>query len=497
MRFLFCLSAVFCLEGPISASEIDVKTELLSSAPVPAPTRKGEDWPKFLGPRGTGVSGETGLLTKWPESGPPVVWKKTVGTGYSAPSVRGNRLVVHHRPKDREIIECLRADTGEALWRTSYPTDFSDPYGYNNGPRCTPLLTDKFCYTYGAEGTLACTELATGKVVWIRSVKEDFKLPEWFFGIGCTPILEDGLLIVLVGGQPNSGVVAFDPITGKTVWEAVGKQTWNGAEERWPPASSGRGGEAPARKYEWTGSEMLIGYSSPIVASIHGKRHLLCLVRQGLVSLDPKTGKENFHYWFSSRIHESVNAARPVVIDDKILLSAAYRVGSVLLQVSPDGQRVSELWRDSENLLTHWSTPIHVDGFVYGFSGRHENEGELRCLELKTGDVVWKSNGLLIDPMTIAQDPVTGKLKNRETGKEIPWPLFGRGSKIAYEDKFIILGERGTLFHAKIDPTKYVELARSGYPEIGYPAWAAPVLSRKRLYLRDENALICLDLSPE
>jgi outer membrane protein assembly factor BamB len=220
-------------------------------------------------------------------------------------------------------------------------------------------------------------------------------------------------------------------------------------------------------------------------------------VRQGLVSLDLKTGKENFHYWFRSRTHDSVNAARPVVIDDKILLSAAYRVGSALLQVSSDGKSVSELWRDSENLLTHWSTPIHVDGFVYGFSGRHENEGELRCLDLKTGRVAWKTNGLLIDPMKIRQDPVTGKLKNRDTGKEIPWPLFGRGSKIAYKDKFIILGERGTLALSKIDNTKYDELARAGYDEIGYPAWAAPVLSRKRLYLRDENALICLDLAPE
>jgi outer membrane protein assembly factor BamB len=496
MRFLFCLSAVFCLEGQASASEIDVRTELLSSAAVPTPTREGTDWPRFLGPHGTGVSDETGLLAKWPESGPPVVWKKQIGTGYSAPSVRGNRLVVHHRPRDREIIECLRADTGEELWRTSYPSDFSDPYGYNNGPRCSPLLTDKFCYTYGAEGTLACTELATGKVVWIRSLKQDFQLAEWFFGIGCTPILEDGLLIVLVGGQPNSAVVAFDPKTGKTVWEAVGKQTWDGVEERWP-APRGRGDDGPKRKYTWTGSEMMIGYATPVVDEIHGRRHLLCLVRQGLVSLDPKTGRENFHYWFRSRTHESVNAACPVVIGDKIFISAAYRVGSALLQVAKDGKTATELWRDTDNLQTHWSTTIHRDGFLYGFSGRHENEGELRCLDLKTGNVVWKSNGLLIDPMRITQDPATGKLKDRDTGREIPWPVFGRGSKIAYEDKFIILGERGTLFHAKIDPTKYVELARAGYPEIGYPAWAAPVLSRKRLYLRDENALICLDLAPK
>ncbi|MBX3440658.1 MAG: hypothetical protein KF861_24415, partial [Planctomycetaceae bacterium] len=76
---------------------------------VPAPDREGDDWPQFLGPQGTGVSTETGLLDAWPADGPPLLWAREVGTGYSAPSVRGNRLVVHHRLRDEEIVECLRA----------------------------------------------------------------------------------------------------------------------------------------------------------------------------------------------------------------------------------------------------------------------------------------------------------------------------------------------------------------------------------------------------
>src|SRR5690606_32306526 len=109
---------------------------------------------------------------------------------------------------------------------------------------------------------------------------------------------------VLVGGQPNSGVVAFDADTGETLWESVGRQTWDGADT----------GVASDPKYEWTGEEMVVSYSSPIAATIHGKRHVLCLMRQGLVSVDPETGAENFHYWFMSRAYESVNAARPVVV---------------------------------------------------------------------------------------------------------------------------------------------------------------------------------------
>ena len=186
----------------------------------------GEDWPQFLGPRADGTSAETGLPDKWPDSGPPQVWAKRIGTGYSAPSVRGQRLVLHHRLKDEEIVECLDAAAGESRWRHAYPSHFVDPYGYNNGPRCTPLLTVDRCYTFGAEGKLVCLDLTTGKPVWARDTAKDWDIPAAFFGVGSTPILEGDLLIVMVGGQPNSGIVALDAKSGKTVWESVGEKNW-------------------------------------------------------------------------------------------------------------------------------------------------------------------------------------------------------------------------------------------------------------------------------
>ena len=168
------------------------------------------DWPQFLGPTANGISTETGLLDRWPTNGPPLLWEKVVGTGYSAPSVRGNLLVLHHRFRDDEIVEAFDADTGKNRWRYAYPSGFQDPYGYNNGPRCAPLLSSNLCYTFGAEGKLLCLELATGKKVWERDTGKDWNVPDAFFGVGSTPILEGELLIVMVGGQPNSGVVAFD-----------------------------------------------------------------------------------------------------------------------------------------------------------------------------------------------------------------------------------------------------------------------------------------------
>ncbi len=450
---------------------------------VPDPDRPGDDWPRFLGPLETGVSSETGLLKEWPEDGPPLLWSHKVGTGYSAPSVRGNRLVVHHRIGNEEIIQCFRADTGEPLWKHAYGSRYQDPYGYNNGPRCTPLLTADRCFTFGAEGKLICVELATGKPVWVRDTKADFTVPQEFFGVGATPILEGDKLIVLVGGQPNSGVVAFDAHNGETLWESVGKQTWDGAETRIPNKPT----------YEWTGEEKVVSYSSPIAATIHGKRHVLCLMRQGLVSVDPETGAENFHYWFRSRTHDSVNAARPVVVGDTILLSAAYRVGSALLKVAEDGRSVEEVWSDPRNLLTHWSTAIHHDGHYYGFSGRHEQQGELRCIKADTGKVVWQTNGWGRGLDALARGP-NGTVLDAETRQPIPWPFYGRGSAILADGKFIILGERGTLALAEADANEWKEISRCSAPLMHYPCWAAPVLSRGRLYLRCEDALVCLDL---
>src|SRR5690349_11658557 len=110
----------------------------------------GADWPVFLGPAGDNTSTETGLLNKWSTNGPPILWEKEIGSGYGAPSVMGERLVLHHRLGEEEVVQCLEAKTGNPLWRYAYPSGFGDPFGYNNGPRCTPILTSNRCYTFGA-----------------------------------------------------------------------------------------------------------------------------------------------------------------------------------------------------------------------------------------------------------------------------------------------------------------------------------------------------------
>ncbi len=438
-----------------------------SSGDVRPARRMGEDWPRFLGPRDTGISGEQGLLEKWPASGPPVLWSKRVGTGYSAPSVMGNRLVLFHRWGHEEATECYTADTGEFVWRHAAATDFEDPYGYNNGPRCSPLLTPDRCYTFGAQGRLTCLELQSGKPVWTRDTAADFNIPPAFFGVGSTPILEGGRLIAMVGGQPDAGVVAFDAATGKTAWHNVGLKDWN---------------DGGARYHR---DDKLASYASPLPVTIHGQRQVLCFMRPGLISLDPANGRVLFSHFFRSVLRDSVNAARPVVVDDKIFLSAAYDVGAVLLHVAPDCRSVETVWRNEDCMQTHWSTSIYHGGFVYGFSGRHEPGSSLRCVDFNTGVVQWQTHDVNADD---APDPKAG------LGATAP-KFYGRGSAILADGKLIVLAERGTLALVELNPRKFVELARVKYPQMHYPSWTAPVLSHKRLYLRCEDHLLCLDLA--
>lgn len=427
-----------------------------------------DDWPQFLGPHANGVSDETGLLDKWPTNGPPLVWEKKIGTGYGAPSIRGDLLVFHHRLGDEEIVECAEAATGKSIWRFAYPSHFIDPYGYNNGPRSSPLLTGDRCYVFGAEGKLLCLDLKTGKLVWQRDTAADWTVPPAFFGVGTSPIMENGLLIVMVGGQPNSGVVALDPATGKTVWESVGEKNWqNQPMLGWP-------GE---RKVNWQTWEKQASYSTPVAATINGQRHLLCLMRQGLVSLNPTNGAVNFSFWFRSPVNDSVNAMMPVVVDDLILISGAYyKIGSVLLKVKADGKGIEELWR-SAVLELHWNTPTYHNGFLYAFSGRNEPDAHFRCVEFKTGKLMWDRDEHWQPHSTPTPD------------------VYGRGSCIMAGGKLIVLGEGGLLGLFKLNPQQPEEISRFQVPQLHYPCWAAPILSKKRLYLRSENCLLCFSLA--
>jgi outer membrane protein assembly factor BamB len=473
---LVCLFAGGCGAAPDqSPSRAEKRPAPPAAEPARGPwpdlpdlrTRKtGSDWPCFLGPTGDSVSSEKGIVAPWPEKGLRLVWDQQVGSGYAMPAISLGRLFLFDRHGNQERLRCLRSENGEFLWTFEYPSHFRDPFGYSNGPRCAPVVDGERVYAFGAEGMLHCLRAADGKLVWRVDTQDMFNVVPNFFGVGSAPVVEGDLLIVQVGGSPpgstvrdfadlkgnGSGVVAFDKHTGKV-------------------------------RYRITNE--LASYASPVLATVGGRRWCFVFARGGLVGFEPASGKADFHYPFRAEDLESVNAANPVVVGDRVFISETYGPGSSLLKVRPGGYEV--LWTDADkkrkkSMQCHWSTPIHHDGYLYGCSGRHKENAELRCIELATGKVMWSE------------------------------PRLTRTSLLLVDGHFICLGEEGELRLLKVNPHKYEEVSRfevcapgKAEPLLDYPCWAAPILAHGLLYLRgrdvggrgeERTRLVCLELIP-
>jgi outer membrane protein assembly factor BamB len=418
------------------------------------------DWASFLGPSHNAVSTETRLSRRLP---PPLVWEFAKGTGYASPAIVAGRLVFLHRLRDEEIVECLHPETGAIQWQFRYPTDFEDRYGYNNGPRSSPVIDDDRVYTVGAQGQLHCLEMATGKSIWKRGLSKEYRVPQDFFGTASSPLIEGRLLIFNVGAPGGPCVVGLDKTTGREIWRA------------------GR---------EWGPS-----YASPVPGEIHGKRRVFVFAggestppTGGLMSIDPATGRVDFAFPWRSRSYESVNASCPVVFENKVFVSASYRTGGALLEIRPDfTYRVA--WTTQEFGL-HFNTPIYRDGYLYGFDGRNEPDASLACVNATNGKIVWREV-----PEWNETIEIRGQRRQQVMGTY-------RGSLLAADGQFLCLGEMGHLLWMDLTPGGYKELARV-WLFAARESWALPALSRGLLYVVQNTRdlltgagprLLCYDL---
>jgi outer membrane protein assembly factor BamB len=458
--FRFCM-----LAGP--AAGIALADERLD-VPDLGTRHTGDDWPAFLGPTGDSKSRERGIITRWPAEGPKLVWKRRLGGGYCMPTISRGRLFQFERQGDLARLTCVNGETGESIWTFAYPSDYSDFYGYDDGPRCSPVVDGDRVYLYGAEGMLHCLRVIDGAKLWRIDTSDRFGVIQNFFGVGSTPVVDGDLLIVQVGGSPEqsklaapgqldrvkpngSGVVAFDKLTGEVRYQL---------------------------------GDELASYSGPVVATIGDRRWCFVFARGGLLAFEPADGTLDFHFPWRSPMLESVNASNPVVVGDEVFISETYGPGSALLKVRPGEYKV--VWQDSKrsrekNMQAHWNTCVHHEGYLYGSSGRHTENAELRCIEWATGKVKWST------------------------------PDLGRSSLLYVDGHFVCLTEAGEVLLIKANPEKFEQVARTILPvnEVGplrfndgpprllrYPAWAAPIVSHGLLYLRGRDRLACLELIP-
>jgi outer membrane protein assembly factor BamB len=389
------------------------------------------DWPQFLGPTRNGVYPGNDLAETWPKDGPPVLWQRNVGQGFSGPTVADHKLVLFHRVADKETVECLDAKNGKPLWKFDYPTAYVDDFGFDEGPRATPSIANGRVYTYGAEGMLHCLDLSSGKKIWSVNAKAEFDAPKGFFGIACSPLVEGNSVLLNIGGKDGAGIVAFDAATGKLLWKASNDRA---------------------------------SYSSPIAATVDGRRYAFFFTRQGLVAINPGDGKIEFQFPWAPRIQASVSSATPLVIDDLVFLSASYGAGAVLLRVKNNG--VEKIWSAEDVLSNHYATSVEHNGFLFGIDGRTDPgfspPPSLRCVELKTGKIRWQTDDIGAATITLA----------------------------GYQ--LLILTEKGELIRAAADADAFKPNARAQI--LPFQVRAYPALADGCLYARSKDKLVCVNL---
>ena len=178
---------------------------------------RAQDWHQFLGPDRNSTSPQKGLLKSWPETGPELLWAVEVGRGYGGPVVKNDRVYLLDRDDEvGDFLRCFSLQTGEELWKFSYDSPGELPFP---GSRSIPIVTETHVYGCGPNGDLYRIDIQTHQLVWKKNVWTDFgggRLPTW--GISQSPIIY-GDLLVITSQAPQTGVVAYNKLSGNIVWQ--------------------------------------------------------------------------------------------------------------------------------------------------------------------------------------------------------------------------------------------------------------------------------------
>lgn len=337
------------------------------------PVASAGDWPQILGPNRNGSTADESLSKSWPKGGPEMQWSREVGSGFAGVAVVGDQAILFHRQRDEELVESLSMATGKPSWTAKFSTEYTSQISSDDGPRCVPLIHDGLVYVYGARRNLHCIQLKDGEVVWSRDLFKDYtsSQEEGYFGAGSTPILEDGKLLVNLGAaERKAGLLALDPATGKTLWQAT---------------------------------EELASYSSPVAATIDGVRQVIFVTRFHVMGVRAENGDVLWTIPFGAR-GPTVNAASPTLFDGHVLVTASYNVGALYAKVS--GSKPEVVWK-SDVISSQFTTCVEHEGAIYGIDGRDDvGDTRLRAFHPETGKLMWTKEDFGKANLILARDKI-------------------------------------------------------------------------------------------
>ncbi|MHC4989137.1 MAG: outer membrane protein assembly factor BamB family protein, partial [Planctomycetota bacterium] len=373
------------------------------------------DWPNWRGPNYDGISTETDWNPKALEN-PEITWTAEIGTGFSSVSVADGKVyTMGNVDKETDVVYCFDALTGREKWRHQYAEPLAPKY-YEGGCSATPTVHDGKVYTLSKKGMACCLNAASGDVIWEKTL--DFKRPTW--GFASSVLVIEDMAIYNVG---SAGI-------------ALNKQTGD---------------------FLWKSDNDVSGYATPVPYQQDDKTRVCIFGKNTVAGIEPKTGAVVWSYPWETK--HNVNAADPIIFDQKVFITSGYGHGCALIDIS--GSEPTLVW-ENKNMRSQMSGPVLIDGFLYGI-----DDNQLVCVNWKTGEQVW--------------------------AEKAP----KKGSLSAAGDELIVLGENGTLYIVKATPEGYQPIASAEV--LTGKCWTMPILANGYIYVRDvkKNApgkLVCIDV---
>jgi len=409
-----------------------------------------DEWPDWRGPDRDGTWHEDGIIKEFDTDQIEIKWSVPVRAGYSGPSVEDGRVYLTDRltrPDEIERVLCFDAKNGEKIWSYSYDCEYIG-IGYPAGPRSSVIIDGNHAYSLGTMGHLFCFNKKTGEVVWSRDLNNEYKIKMPIWGIAAAPLIVDEKIILNIGGSDNACVIALNKETGSEIWRNLDDDA---------------------------------SYAAPILIKQAGKPVLVVWTGQNVVGLSPDNGELYWKEDFEQK-QMIINISTPVLYNDYLFVSSFFD-GAMVLKLDAEKLSAEKVWqrggkneRNTDALHCCISTPVILKGYVYGV----DSYGELRCLDLITGDRIWED----LTAVKRARWANIHFVQNKDLiymFNENGELIITRLSKEGYEE----------ISRAKlIEPTKE-QLNRGGTGV----TWAHPGYAYKHVFIRSDTELVCADLS--
>jgi outer membrane protein assembly factor BamB len=424
----FWLRAMFQEEPDYDALEADRAARGGSAGETGHRAEAAEPyWTDFRGPGRLGIYDETPVLEEWPAEGLRLLWKQPVGAGYGSVTVAEGLVFSFEQRRDDEALVAYDLATGAEVWLVSWPARF-DEVSSGEGPRSTPTYADGRVFVLGASGELRCVEAGDGSAVWRLDVLDTAGADNLMYGLSATPLVVGELLIVATG-QPREGghgLLALERETGEVVWRALDDDA---------------------------------SYASPMLAELGGTTQVLVVTAGRVVGLEPSQGALLWeHPW---EVMNGLSCSQPISLGpSRLLLSAGYGKGSAAIELESEEGRwsVRELWRSSR-MKNRFNSSVLLGGHAYGL-----DDGVLACIDVETGQRVWKGG------------------------------RYGYGQVLLAGDHLLVLAEDGSLALVRATPEGYDE--RHRFTAIEGLTMNIPAAAHGRLLVRNKLEMACYELWP-